>query len=151
MRDFWLPGGATKERAMGAMGRRKAPVAILTLFVSILMGGATSATIIVSGFPWQGAVPQTFEIYVKGEVDDKISGVTNQLNQLNSQFATQLSQLAAKTAQDQAKLKSDLQSDLTNQIGNVLTPSLLTQIQDAAATEATNRVLSTLRAQGVIQ
>ncbi len=82
-------------------------------------------------------------LYTSAEVDKALAA------QAAAQ-AAQLNQLEAKMAQDEQQLKESLQTDLENSVGLVLTPALLKQIQDAAATDALNRVLTTLRAQGVI-
>jgi hypothetical protein len=108
--------------------------------------GAPSATVQIAN-P-DGGVAAT--VYDKNEIDATIGGVTNEIGRLDGHLI-QVTQLADKTAQDQARLKTDLEAYLTKQIGAILTPQMLAKIQEAAAAEATNRVLTRLRAQGVIQ
>ncbi len=86
-------------------------------------------------------------LYTQDEVNKAIAA---QAAAQSSSFVLQLNQLGSKTTQDEQQLKASLQTELVNKIGLVLTPALLKQIQDAAATDATNRVLTMLRAQGVI-
>ncbi len=85
-------------------------------------------------------------VYTTDEVDRTINAQAIQIQSLT----LQLIQLTAKTAQDEQQLTTGLQADLENKVERVLTPALLKQIQDAAAADALSRVLTTLRAQGVI-
>jgi hypothetical protein len=91
----------------------------------------------------------SFTLYTKDEVDQILASQARQFQPQIDQANARLTQLEAKIPQDQQKFKTDLQADLENKVGQILTPNLLEQIKQTVTDDATNRVLAKLRAQGV--
>ena len=81
------------------------------------------------------------------EKNDKLSLRTREIQ---AALANLVLVETAKREQTDAALREDVHQDLTQQIGQVLTPDLRTQIIEDAAKEATIRVLAKLCEQGVI-
>jgi hypothetical protein len=79
-------------------------------------------------------------VYTTGEVEIKIDGLSRQLQAIDGKY-----NMAVQAVQtDQTKLRTDI----TGQIGNLITREIIKQIKDDAVKEAKRQITDTLCAQG---
>jgi hypothetical protein len=86
---------------------------------------------------------QVYRIYTKPTVDELLASLKTEMQQ-------KITDVHSTISHDQEKLREDVHSDLTTQIGGVLTPDIRKEIIDEAAKQAAKQVVAALCQQGLI-